>query len=65
MKITAEQIRKKGKKMSAEELQQHLKNIKAGVGVRPSKKKYTRKEKHKGQIQKSVLFFILCVTSWF
>lgn len=50
MKITAEQIRKKGKKMSSEELQQHLKNIKAGVGVRPSKKKYNRKEKHKGQI---------------
>ena len=46
MKITADEIRKKGKKMSQEELQQHLKNIKQGVGVRPSKKKYNRKKKN-------------------
>lgn len=49
MKITAEEIRKKGKKMNGEELQQHLKNVRCGVGVQPSKKRYNRKEKHKGR----------------
>lgn len=49
MRIKAEEIRQRGKKMSSEELQQHLKNVKLGVGVHPSKKKYNRKEKHKGQ----------------
>ena len=49
MKITAEQIRKQGKKMNPEELQQHMKNVSAGVGVHKNKKKYSRKQKHKGQ----------------
>lgn len=37
------------KKMSEMELQEHLKNVKAGVGIYKNKKKYSRKQKHKGQ----------------
>ena len=48
MRITKEEVYQKSKKMSREELQEHLKNIRQGVGVTPSKKKYTRKQKHKG-----------------
>ena len=47
MKITAEQIHKGRKRMSSEELQEHLKHIKQGVGTHKNKKKYTRKTKHK------------------
>lgn len=49
MKISAETIRKQGKKMSSEELQQHMKNTQLGVGIQKNKKKYSRKQKHKGQ----------------
>lgn len=47
MKITKEQIQQGRKKMSAEELQQHIKNTRQGVGVQQNKKKYNRKDKHK------------------
>lgn len=47
VKITAEQIHKGRKRMSSEELQEHLKHIKQGVGTHKNKKKYTRKTKHK------------------
>ena len=48
MKITKEQIHQGRKKMSPEELQEHLKNVRNGVGVNKNAKKYTRKAKHKG-----------------
>lgn len=47
MKITKEQIHKKSKKMSHDELQEHIKNMKIASNVYKSKKTYTRKEKHK------------------
>ena len=47
MKITKETIRKYSKKMSPEELQQHLKNLKCASNIYKSKKTYSRKEKHK------------------
>lgn len=47
MKITAKQIHEGRKRMSAEELQEHLKNVRQGVGVYKSKRVYTRKQKHK------------------
>lgn len=46
IKIDKESVRQSAKKMSAEELQQHLKNTKQGVGVQQSKKSYQRKPKH-------------------
>lgn len=49
IKISSEDIRKKSKKMNQEELQQHLKNSKQGIGVENSKKQYKRKLKHKGK----------------
>lgn len=48
MKISKETIQQGRKKMSATELQEHLKNVKQGVGIRRNKKKYTRKSKYKG-----------------
>lgn len=47
MKITKEQIYQKSKKMSSEELQQHLKNISKGASVHKNAKKYNRKSKHR------------------
>lgn len=46
MKISGYDIAKKSKKMSPQELQEHLKNVKQGVGVRKSKKVYSRKGKN-------------------
>lgn len=45
--IAAEQMRKRAKKMSYDELQEHLKNSRQGVGIQKSKKQYSRKEKYK------------------
>lgn len=47
MKITGIEITRKSRKMSKEELQEHMKNSRQGVGTRRNKKKYTRKQKHK------------------
>lgn len=47
MKITKEQIYQKSKKMSSEELQQHLKNISKSASVHKNAKKYNRKSKHR------------------
>lgn len=49
MKIKSVDIYNKSKKMAPTELQEHLKNVKQGVGVHKSKKAYTRKQKHKKQ----------------
>lgn len=47
MKITKEQIQQGRKKMSHEELQEHLKNLKCASNIYKSKKTYSRKQKHK------------------
>ena len=47
MKITKEQIQQGRKKMSREELQEHLKNLKCASNIYKSKKTYSRKQKHK------------------
>lgn len=47
MKITGIEITRKSRKMSKEELQEHMKNSRQGVGIQRNKKKYTRKQKHK------------------
>ena len=47
MKITGIEITRKSRKMSKEELREHMKNSRQGVGIQRSKKKYTRKQKHK------------------
>lgn len=47
MKIKGVDIYINSKKMGSLELQEHLKNVKQGVGVHKSKKTYTRKQKHK------------------
>lgn len=47
MKITGIEIVRKSRKMSKEELQEHMKNSRQGVGVQRNKKKYTRKIKHR------------------
>lgn len=46
IKIKSSDIRQTSKKMSREELQEHLKNTRQGVGVHKSKKAYSRKVKH-------------------
>ena len=46
IQIKSSDIRQTSKKMSPEELQQHLKNSRKGVGVQKSKKAYSRKAKH-------------------
>lgn len=46
IKIKSDEIRRTAKKMSQDELQEHLKNIRQGVGIHKSKKAYSRKEKH-------------------
>lgn len=47
MKISGIEITRNSRKMSSEELQQHLKNSRQGVGVQKNKKKYSRKDKYK------------------
>lgn len=47
MKITKETIQQKRKKMSHEELQEHIKNMKCASNIHESKKTYSRKQKHK------------------
>lgn len=47
MKISGIDIVRKSRKMSKEELQEHLKNSRQGVGIQKNKKKYSRKEKYK------------------
>lgn len=47
MKITGIEITRKSRKMSKEELQEHMKNSRQGVGIQRNKKKCTRKQKHK------------------
>lgn len=46
--ISGYDIVSKSKKMNAQELQEHMKNVRQGVGVHKNKKAYSRKEKHKG-----------------
>lgn len=43
IQISKDEIRKKSKKMNAEELQEHLKAVKQGSGIKKSKKVYSRK----------------------
>ena len=40
MKITGIEITRKSRKMSKEELQEHMKNSRQGVGIQRNKKKY-------------------------
>ena len=49
MKITGIEITRKSRKMSKEELQEHMKNSRQGVGIQRNKKKYTRKQKYCNQ----------------
>lgn len=46
VKIKGIEINRMSRKMSNEELQEHMKNIRQGVGVQKNKKKYSRKAKH-------------------
>ena len=48
MKITKEQIHKGSKKMSQQELQEHLKNMHNASSIHKNAKKYSRKTNHKG-----------------
>ncbi len=45
IKISAEEIRQKSKKI--ENIHEHMQAVKQGTGVQQSKKKYNRKTKHK------------------
>lgn len=47
MKITKQQINEGRKKMSKEELQEHLKHMRTASATFKSKKAYNRKEKYK------------------
>lgn len=40
-------ITRKSRKMSNEELQEHMKNTRQGVGIQKNRKKYSRKIKYK------------------
>lgn len=45
MKIKGIDITRKSRKMSSEELQEHMKNTRQGVGTHKNRKKYNRKDK--------------------
>lgn len=47
MKITAQQINHGRKKMTTDELQEHLKHMSKASATFKNKKKYSRKDKHR------------------